>query len=348
MPVVSVLMSVYNGQKFLDEAVQSILKQSFTDFEFLIVDDGSTDATINILEKYSDPRIKIIRNEKNLGLIASLNKLINASNGKYLARLDSDDVAHPERFKLQVEAMERDKTLVLLGSNCRFINEESQVIYGGRTHFSGEFDYPDQFVRWLLLFPENPFVHSSVMIRRETLLNSGLLYSPDARHVEDFDLWTKLCFFGKMKILKQSLVDFRLVSNSITSKNNDWQIQKTKEIALSFRRKLLGQASLGEASYGSLEEQTCEVSIIELKKLYKAVAGVGAKEKECEDLMRLDFCKRLVKIMFSGFLRKPSLFGDFLFVIKTEGIGFSDLWMAALAKISQKISYLLSEKRRYG
>ena len=181
------------------------------------------------------------------------------------------------------------------------------------------------------------------MILRETLLNSGLLYSPDARHVEDFDLWIKLCFFGKMKILKQPLVDFRLVSNSITSKNNDWQIQKTKEIALSFRRKFLGHAS-----YDNLEEQACEVSIIELKKLYKAAAGVGAKEEEGENLMRLDFCKKLVKIMFTGFLRKPSLFGEFLFVIKTEGIGFLDLWMAVLAKISQKIGYLLSEKRRYG
>ncbi len=342
MPVVSVLMSVYNGQKFLDEAVQSVLNQSFTDFEFLIVDDGSTDTTINILEKYSDPRIKIIKNETNLGLIASLNKLIKASNGKYLARLDSDDIAHPERFKLQVEAMECDKNLVLLGSNCRFINEDSHVIYGGRTHFSEEFDYPDKFVRWLLFFPENPFVHSSVMIRRETLVNSGLLYSPDARHVEDFDLWTKLCFFGKMKILRQPLVDFRLVSNSITSKNNDWQIQKTKEIVMNFRRKFLGQLS-----EDSLKEQTFEASIIELKKLYKALTGAIAKEEECETLIRFDFCKRLVKIMFAGFLRKPSLFGELLFVVKTEGIGFPDLWAAVQAKISQKISYLLSEKRRY-
>ncbi|HOI92081.1 MAG TPA: glycosyltransferase [Candidatus Rifleibacterium sp.] len=342
MPVVSVLMSVYNGQKFLDEAIRSVLNQSFADFEFLIVDDGSTDSSVSIVEKYSDPRIKILKNEKNLGLIVSLNKLINASTGKYLARLDCDDVAHPERFKLQVEAMECDKTLVLLGTNCRFINEDSRVIYGGRTYFSGEFDYPDTFVRWLLFFPENPFVHSSVMIRRETLLHSGLLYSPDARHVEDFDLWTKLCFFGKMKILKQPLVDFRLVSSSITSKNNAWQIERSKAIALSFRRRFLGQAS-----DNSLKEAS-EVGILELRQLYKVVASIGTDEEAFDDLMRRDFCGRLVKKMIAGILRNPSLLREVLFVVKnTEGIGFAGLLQALLAKMQQKMNYLLSEKRQY-
>jgi len=230
----------------------------------------------------------------------------------------------------------------LLGTNCRFINEDSRVIYGGRTYFSGEFDYPDTFVRWLLFFPENPFVHSSVMIRRETLLHSGLLYSPDARHVEDFDLWTKLCFFGKMKILKQPLVDFRLVSSSITSKNNAWQIERSKAIALSFRRRFLGQAS-----DNSLKEAS-EVGILELRQLYKVVASIGTDEEAFDDLMRRDFCGRLVKKMIAGILRNPSLLREVLFVVKnTEGIGFAGLLQALLAKMQQKMNYLLSEKRQY-
>ena len=105
-PMVTVLMSVYNGEKFLKEAMDSILTQTFTDFEFLIINDGSTDNSVKIIESYNDSRIRLINNEKNLKLIASLNKGISLARGKYIARMDCDDISSPMRLEKEVDFLE--------------------------------------------------------------------------------------------------------------------------------------------------------------------------------------------------------------------------------------------------
>ena len=112
-PLVSVLMAVYNGEKYLLEAIESILNQTYTNFEFLIINDGSTDSTEEIILSYSDQRIRYIKNEQNLKLIASLNKGLDLAKGKYIARMDADDISLPDRLEKQVNFLERNSTKLL-------------------------------------------------------------------------------------------------------------------------------------------------------------------------------------------------------------------------------------------
>ena len=115
-PMVTVLMAVYNGEKFLKEAMESILTQTFTDFEFLIINDGSTDNSVKIIEEFNDPRIRLIHNEKNLKLIASLNKGISLAKGKYIARMDCDDISMPYRLEKEVDFLENSLEYGLVGT----------------------------------------------------------------------------------------------------------------------------------------------------------------------------------------------------------------------------------------
>ncbi|HKQ33129.1 MAG TPA: glycosyltransferase family A protein, partial [Thermodesulfobacteriota bacterium] len=115
-PKVTVLMTVYNGEKFLNEAIDGILNQTFRDFEFLIINDGSTDGSREIIKSYKDPRINLVDNESNIGLTASLNRGLSLAGGEYIARQDADDISLPERLEKQISILERNPDIALLGS----------------------------------------------------------------------------------------------------------------------------------------------------------------------------------------------------------------------------------------
>ncbi len=134
-PKVSVIMSVYNGDKYLREAIESILNQTFTDFEFIIVNDGSTDNSLEIIESYDDERIKTINNKKNIGLTKSLNKALKFAKGKYIARQDADDVSLPNRFEKQVEYLDSHPEVALVGTSVYLIDENGKII-GKRIAFA--------------------------------------------------------------------------------------------------------------------------------------------------------------------------------------------------------------------
>jgi glycosyltransferase involved in cell wall biosynthesis len=126
-PKVSVVMSVYNGEKYLCEAIDSILNQTFENFEFLIVNDGSTDRTLEILQSYRDPRIKVINNERNIGLTASLNKGLKIAKGEYVARMDADDVSFPHRLEQQKAFLDRNPRVAMVGSWAEVIDESGKT-----------------------------------------------------------------------------------------------------------------------------------------------------------------------------------------------------------------------------
>ncbi|NHJ46179.1 MAG: glycosyltransferase family 2 protein, partial [Asgard group archaeon] len=121
---VTVLMSVFNGEKYLREAIDSVLHQTFTDFEFLIINDGSTDNSVEIINSYDDERIHLVHNEQNIGLAASLNKGINLARGEYIARMDCDDINHQTRLEKQVKFMDKNPDIGLLSSANRFIQDD--------------------------------------------------------------------------------------------------------------------------------------------------------------------------------------------------------------------------------
>lgn len=226
-PEVTVLMAVYNGELFLREAIDSILKQTYTDFEFLILNDASNDSTLEILLSYTDQRIRIINNEKNLGLTKSLNKGLLLAKGKYIARQDADDVSDKKRFEKQVIFLESNPRVVLLGTQARIIDEKSRVYKN-----QGE---PKALSHKAILYQflfENPFIHSSVMFRKNIIYDELKGYNETFVYNQDFELWSRVIKHYEVSNLSETLVDFRNNSQSITKVSD----QKLKAFNENFYR----------------------------------------------------------------------------------------------------------------
>jgi glycosyltransferase involved in cell wall biosynthesis len=235
-------MSVYNGDRFLREAIDSILKQSFIDFEFIINDDASNDNTWDILMEYSslDKRIFLLRNEINIGLTKSLNKCLAASNGIYIARQDDDDISLTDRIKRQVDHLDPNPEVVLVSSNFDRIDEEGHVIRRMKLHCE------QQIILWHLIFYNYIGGHSQVMFRRDQALDLGG-YSESYSCAQDYELWLRLSNLGKIDIINDTLLKYRVHDNRITSKNFDDQMLCVLNASRNHLIQLLGESiSLSE------------------------------------------------------------------------------------------------------
>lgn len=211
-PIVSVVMSVYNGERYLCDAIESICQQTFRDFEFIIVDDGSTDNTKGILEKYvqKDRRILLSQNERNVGLTRSLNKGLTVARGEYIARQDADDVSLPERLATQVAYLRGHAEIGLLGTAYYLVDFQGKCIGQAQPPLS------DSGIRWRLLF-HNAFCHTSVMFNRKLTRDVGLFYNEDLLFSQDYDLWTRMLEHTSGANLETPLVCLRVHQSSITS-----------------------------------------------------------------------------------------------------------------------------------
>ena len=208
-PTISVLLPVFNGSRYLAQSITSILAQRFTDFECIIVNDGSSDDSEAIIRSFDDERIILI-NQTNVGLPVSLNRAIRAARGRYLARQDADDISLPERFLEQVAFLDAHPHCVLLGTQAQIIEGEhlSARLLAHPT-LNGE-------LQLKLLF-YNCFVHSSVMLRASALEKTGL-YSENSAHFppEDYELWLRLKNVGTLANLPKPLLQYREVPSSIS------------------------------------------------------------------------------------------------------------------------------------
>jgi glycosyltransferase involved in cell wall biosynthesis len=206
MPKVTVLMPVFNAEKYLREAVESILAQTFTDFEFLIIDDGSTDGSTDIIHSYRDRRIRLISNERNIGIGNTLNKGIELASSGLIARMDADDISLPERLMTQYNFMRARPGCALLSSNVEEIDEDGNHIRYYRKD-SRLFYYNLTFYCWIY--------HPSVMYRREAVRDAGMYPSTFS---EDFRLWSRLIkkhpFCNHPEILLKYRITGQSVSNS--------------------------------------------------------------------------------------------------------------------------------------
>lgn len=184
MPRVSVVMSVYNGERYLRQAIESILAQTFRDFEFIIINDGSTDSTAHILAEVRDERIVLAHNGANIGLTCSLNCGLALARGEYIARMDADDISHPERFARQIAFLDAHPNYGLVGSWFEIIDLDGQVIGQARMMV-------DHDEIMLFLLHDSHFAHSAVMFRRACIDAVGP-YDEAAGHVEDYELWLRI------------------------------------------------------------------------------------------------------------------------------------------------------------
>jgi len=212
-PLVTVLMSVFNGETYLKKAIDSILKQSYSDFEFLIINDGSSDKTAEILEHEAkrDSRIKVI-DQDNQGLVASLNYGLKKACGQLIARIDADDIAYPHRLEKQVAYMAEHPDLLALGSAITLIDDQGRTLK--------QIDYPTgtQEVRSAMMLGSK-LAHPAVIMRREQVLQIGA-YREACRHAEDYDLWLRLLELGEIDNLKEPLLYYRQHDEKISLKES--------------------------------------------------------------------------------------------------------------------------------
>ena len=210
-PDISVIMSVYNGETYLKEAIESIINQTFKNWELIIINDCSTDNTSNILAQFSliDERIKVHTNEVNLKLPTSLNKAISLSDGKYIARMDADDISLPDRFEKQYKFMEENSDVAL--SSCRFLTVKNGVYASGGAGGRCDFD-----ALKAMLLVANPILHPGVIAKAEVMKKFN--YDSTLTCTEDLELWTRLATENqKIMILDECLLIYRLHDKQITS-----------------------------------------------------------------------------------------------------------------------------------
>ncbi|WP_148790375.1 glycosyltransferase family 2 protein, partial [Campylobacter concisus] len=208
-PVVSVVMSVYNAEKYLDAAIRSILEQTYNNFEFIIINDGSNDRSLEIIKKYKneDDRIVLISRE-NRGLISSLNEGIAKARGEYIVRMDADDISLQFRIEKQLQVMEHDKDIVVCGSWINIFGENINE------KVARYFEHDKQIKANLLV--SCCFAHPSVMIRKDAFTNNNILYDERFKNAEDYHLWTQLAKVGKFYNIPEILLKYRFLETSIT------------------------------------------------------------------------------------------------------------------------------------
>ena len=234
-PAVTVLMPVYNGERFVRDAIQSILQQTWTDLELLIVNDGSTDRTRQILNAYDDPRIRILDHSTNIGLAKSLNLGLAAARAPLIARQDADDRSHPDRLRMQLEFMHRNPEVALLGTQARILNKRGRI----SRRPGWERAVTDKAIRFQLLF-DNPFIHTSVMFRRDIVWHELGGYDETFPTGQDFELWSRVAARYQVCNLPAMLIDYRFHGSSTSARYDDSHLERSSVIVADNLRRYLG------------------------------------------------------------------------------------------------------------
>ncbi|TYA71413.1 glycosyltransferase family 2 protein [Seonamhaeicola marinus] len=205
-PMVSVVMPVYNCEMYIEASVNSILNQTFTDFELLIIDDCSTDKTKDIIKGFDDKRIIFIEKPKNTGYTNSLNYALQLVNGKYIARMDGDDVSLLNRFKAQVDFLENNEDVVACGTIFKYLNTETTI---GLPEYDGDIK--------LAMLSGNSMAHPSVMMRSSVIREHKIQYNKEREPAEDYDLWVELMTFGKLHNLQKVYLEYRKHTSQVSA-----------------------------------------------------------------------------------------------------------------------------------
>lgn len=224
-PLVSVIIPVYNGNGYLVEAIQSILNQSYRKLEVIAIDDGSTDNSYEILKSLAkkSSRLRIYRNAKNLNISHTLNRGIKMAKGQYIARMDADDIALPQRIEKQIDFLLKHPSVVIVGGQCQTINTQGKII--GKKLFP----HTDKQIREAL-FTTNPIQHPTAIINRALLPKNFAWYNPELPPAEDYDLFFRLGQYGLYHNLKATVLQYRQYLGSSTFKNPVKTFNMTKQV----------------------------------------------------------------------------------------------------------------------
>lgn len=245
-PMLSVILPAYNAELYIAAAVESILTQTYKNFELIIINDGSTDKTADIINEYKDSRIQIFT-QKNQGLVASLNRGIEAAKGKHITRQDADDVSLPIRLQTQLKEFDKNPKLVVVGSSIGVMDLRGKVMHEhhvllGNTELKQE------------LLVRSPFAHGSVMMRRDAVLKAGG-YQGDEWPAEDYGLWLRLSAYGDFANIDEPLYVYRENPAGVSSLNTKLQLEKVSHIqnkAWQQKRRLISAQKIQLSQYRGL------------------------------------------------------------------------------------------------
>lgn len=220
-PKITVLMPAYNAAKYIREAIASVLAQTFKDFELLVINDGSTDETENIVSSFYDPRIELV-NKEHTGIASALNTGLRLANAPYIARFDADDICLPQRLEKQFNFLQDHPDYVLVGSDAEYILENGDFLFSFQciAHSNEEVQKN--------LYVYCPFIHAAVMYKREDVIKAGG-YDAHAHNFEDYLLWTSLAKIGKLQNLREPLIKVRLNAASVTI-DEKWRGERFRQL----------------------------------------------------------------------------------------------------------------------
>jgi len=326
IPVVSVVMAVYNGEHYLKPTIKSTLNQTFKNFEFVIVNDASTDRTKEIIHSFNDPRIKLYNNEKNIGQTKSLNVGLNIAKGKYIARIDAGDVSMPNRLQKQVAFIEKNKDITVLGTSAFRYDESGQIIDVVHMPRSPE-------GRLQRIFFASPLVHISVLMKRDIIENMGG-YNEEYDVLADYELWSNLTKKGYgLNNLNEILAGYLVSPESFGSKHSMGKslLEASKIIQSNVNALTSLSISLKEATQLykflalNMYEMTLE-DILNAEKLFINIFyDINASKREINYLLVRKYLKHIIRYM-----KEPSDKLTLIYSIKT---------------VCKKIGYIISYER---
>lgn len=211
-PVVSVLVGVYNEEKYIEASLQSLLDQTFGDFEVIVVDDCSTDSSVEIVQLFDDPRVRLLENEENIGLTKSLNRALDAAEGRYVARQDADDLSYPSRLEREVAYLESHEDVALVGTGAYLIDGDGEIRQERTVLETVSFDD---------LVAKNHIIHGSILARTDVFESVGR-YDDLFRYSQDLDMWLRIAEEHEIRNIPEPLYYFRIHDESVyfSSKEN--------------------------------------------------------------------------------------------------------------------------------
>jgi len=224
-PKVTVLMPVYNGERYLKDAINSILRQTYRNYEFIIINDGSTDDSVKIIQSYRDKRIRFIDNERNIGISSTLNKGMELGIGEYIVRMDSDDMSLPTRIEKQVNFMDRYPEVGVCGTWIKYVGV-FRLPWGAAVY---KYPVKPRDIKARSIF-KSGFAHPSVIMRRSLLEKFQLKYDHQHLDAEDYGLWQKCSFCFPLANIPEVLLEYRVHSKSITHSDNNIEFETVQRV----------------------------------------------------------------------------------------------------------------------
>ena len=270
-------MPVYNAEKHLQEAIESILNQTFTDFELLLINEGSTDACDTIIRSFKDSRIRYVINDENLKLIKTLNRGLQLAKGKYIARMDADDIAEPNRLQLQFEFMEANPNIGVCGTGFHSFGSVDSIT-----------NYPetDARIKFMALY-QCPFCHPSVILRNSVVRENNLTYSLNYPHAEDYEFWLRMGRVSELANLQSVLLHYRQHDESVSVTEENTQIRLSEEIRKMYFQELGVNASPEELELfrkANYQYQSFDIDQVRaLGKLLERMVSAGQKSAYIDD-----------------------------------------------------------------